>query len=478
MAELNFPTAAAAGIKPAPQMSLMDMLNMARGVQFYQQSQQMNPIELQKAQAELSKYQAMSPLDIEKATAETKVATQTAPTRIEAQRFATETAGVGTESAKMKFANEQSAAISNRLTGLINNPLVIASQESPQTVNKDQLAGTLKKYAEEQAKALGIPKEQADKLIEPYLEQATTNTAGLRQFLKEKLLTTLDQSARLGAIEPKGLGVTTGVGGYTVQTGQFGTQQPGQILPGTAYESQIPTGTAITLGEGNPYGLPVGTQILKPPVSQTPQNAGPTIGALAPQVASTIAANTAVANEDWKQTTAAALTAPQRIATFQNIKKLAPESFTAVGGEKKALASGIANALGITAYEAENTATQELIKNTKLLAIAGGNTDAARQLAEAANPNNKMNVPAIKNIADMMIGVEKMNLARQKYLASARDNPSTYQQKMQEFIPFMDSRLYQEMTAEDVKKLKSSMSANEQAEISAKIKKARQLGIL
>lgn len=477
MADLNFPQPAA-NFKPAPQMSLMDMLNMARGAQAYQQSQQMNPIELQKAQAELSKFQAISPLDIRRTAAETKVSEETAPTRIQAQQFATETAGVGTESAKLDFANKQTTAIANRLTGLINNPLVIASEQNSQAVNKEQLASTLKKYAEEQAKALGIPKEKADQLIEPYIEQATTNTAGLRQFLKEKLLTTLDQGSRLGAIEPKGQGINTGVGGYTVQTGQFGAQQPGQILPGTAFESQIPTGTPITLGEGNPYGLPVGTQILKPPVSQAPQNAGPMVGALAPQVAETIKTNTAVANEDWKQTMAAAQTAPQRIATFQNIKKLAPESFTAVGGEKKALASGIANALGISAYEAENTATQELIKNTKLLAIAGGNTDAARQLAEAANPNNKMNVPAIKNIADMMIGVEKMNLARQKYLASARDNPATYQQKMQEFIPFMDSRLYQEMTPEDVKKLKSSMSADEQAEITAKIKKARQLGIL
>ena len=42
----------ALGIKPPQGMSLGDMLNIARGAQAYQQEQQMNPLALQKAQAE------------------------------------------------------------------------------------------------------------------------------------------------------------------------------------------------------------------------------------------------------------------------------------------------------------------------------------------------------------------------------------------------------------------------------------------
>jgi hypothetical protein len=207
MADLNFPTAAAANFKPAPQMSLADMLNMARGAQAYQQSQQMNPLELQKAQAELSKYQAMSPLDIRKAAAETKVSEETAPTRIQAQKFATETAGVGSESAKMKFANEQTTAIANRLTPLINNPLIISAEQNPSSVDPTKLHGILNSYAQEQADALGIPKEKAAQLIQPYIDAASQNPAGMRQFLKDKLLTTLDQGSRATAMG--GVGVST-----------------------------------------------------------------------------------------------------------------------------------------------------------------------------------------------------------------------------------------------------------------------------
>ena len=207
MADLTFAPAASSGIKPAPQMSLIDMLNMARGTQAYQQSQQMNPIELQKAQAELSKYQAMSPLDIEKATAETKVATQTAPTRIQAQQFATDTAETGVQSAKMEFANKQITAIANRLTPLINNPLIISAEQNPSSVDPTKLHGILNSYAQEQADALGIPKEKATQLIQPYIDAATQNPAGMRQFLKDKLLTTLDQGSRATAMG--GVGVST-----------------------------------------------------------------------------------------------------------------------------------------------------------------------------------------------------------------------------------------------------------------------------
>lgn len=49
MADFNIP-ALGAEIKPMPSMSLADMVNMARGVQAYQQAQQINPLELQQKQ--------------------------------------------------------------------------------------------------------------------------------------------------------------------------------------------------------------------------------------------------------------------------------------------------------------------------------------------------------------------------------------------------------------------------------------------
>ena len=149
-----------------------------------------------------------------------------------------------------------------------------------------------------------------------------------------------------------------------------------------------------------------------------------------------------------------------------------------MGGARKELAVGVANALSIPYLEAEKTATDELRKNSTLLAIAGGNTDLARQMAEAANPNNKMNEQAIKNVVDQLIGAENMKTARFQYLSKFKNDPATYQQKSAEFTPFMDSRLYQEISKQEVEKLKASMSPAERKEIGDKIREARRLGII
>jgi hypothetical protein len=167
-----------------------------------------------------------------------------------------------------------------------------------------------------------------------------------------------------------------------------------------------------------------------------------------------------------------------RIALFQNIKKLAPEAFTGVGGARKELVTGIANAIGISAYEAEKTASDELAKNSALLSLVGGNTDAARAIAEVANPNKKMNEKAIKEVADQMIGVEKLKQAKVKFLTPFANDPQKYSQALNTFNDVNDFRIFQESTPEQVSRLKSSMSKEAQQEMSRKISKARQLGLL
>ncbi len=64
MADLTFAPAAAAGIKPVPQTSLSDMLGMARGVQEYQQAQQINPLALQLKQLEAQRAAETTPSEI------------------------------------------------------------------------------------------------------------------------------------------------------------------------------------------------------------------------------------------------------------------------------------------------------------------------------------------------------------------------------------------------------------------------------
>jgi len=489
-------------IRPVQGMSLGDMINVVRGAQAYQQAEQVNPLALQQQQqaartgqialsveeqkdkerrnmqsvmADPSLYTTNGKYDPAKAA---KITSEVAPLtglnylKDMAGSFGAQetfkTGAIGTQSAEQDFANKQVLGIASRLTSLINNPLIIASEQSPQAIAPEKLAKQLKDYGDEQARALGIPKERAAELIAPYIEQATSNPAGIRQFLKDKLLTTLDQGSRLSAMQPTGIGINTGAGGATVQTGQFGPYLPGQILPGTAFETQIPPTQQIV--------TPTGQTQLVGPMSQRGNQ--PMVTGLGPAQTSLLGAGGASISEDFKTTVKDAAEAPSRVAIFQNIKKFAPESFTGVGGQRKELAAGILNAIGIPAFEQEKVNTEELAKNSALLALAGGNTDAARALAEVATPNKKLNEKAIIDIANQMIGIENMKIARSNYLTPAQNDANQFAQRKLQFDQIADPRIFQDMTPAEVAKAAKSMSDKEKADMLAKIRLARQLGVI
>jgi hypothetical protein len=500
MADLSV-SPVATQIKPVPSMSLGDMINVARGAQQYQQAAQINPLELQQKQqttrtgeivlsveeqrdrerlamqrvmSDPSLYSTNGKYDPAKATA---IATQVAPLtglaylKDMAGSFgaqeAFKTAATGAESSAMDFANKQVNAIAGRLTSLINNPLIIAAEQNPQAVNANQLAEIIKKYGEDQASALGMSKDKASQLMQPYLDQ-TKNPAGIRQFLKDKLLSTLDQGSRITAMQPTGVAVSTGAGGATVQTGQFGPYAPGQALPGTTFETQIPPTAEVVSATGAKQMIGPMSQRGTTPLTT---NLGPAQTALLTAGGETIGSDLQITLKEGAE-------APGRVAIFQNIKKFTPDAFTGVGGQRKELAAGILNAIGIPAYEAEKVSTEQLAKNSALLTLAGGNTDAARALAEVATPNKKLDEKAILAIANQMIGIENMKIAKSNYLGPVQNDAIQYGQRKLQFDQIADPRIFQEMTAQDVAKLKASMSPAEQAELTRKIRLARQMGII
>ena len=278
MADLSV-TPVATQIKPVQGPSLADMMNIARGAQQYQQAVQINPLELQQKQqatrtgeialsveeqrdkerlnmqrvmTDPSLYTTDGKYDPDKAAAiATKVAPLTGLSYLKdlAGSFGAQetfkTSQIGTESSKFDFANKQTIGIANRLTPLINNPLIISAEQNPNAVNKEQLHSVLKGYAEEQANALGIPKDKASQLIQPYLDQAEKNPAGMRQYLKDKLLTTLDQGSRATTLG--GVGVSTAPTQQAPQAVGAGTEvAPGMRVPypvRSASQSYIPEPT-------------------------------------------------------------------------------------------------------------------------------------------------------------------------------------------------------------------------------------------
>ena len=480
---INPTTAVATGIRPAEGMKLSDIMSLASNAQTLQQAKQLNPLQLEKAQIELNQLRETSPLTIRQQEAATKLAEETLNPKIEAEKAKSKkevetvesiigkakseaaTAATGSESAAFKFATDQSNAIAARLTPHINDRLVIAAERDPKGINAEELGKLVYKYGKEQADALGISKEKAEKLIVPYVFEATTNPGGYREFLKSKLLATVDAPARISAMQPTGIAVSTGAGGYTASTNEYSKYPPGTAIPGTTFVNQPPPTTPVvnSLGQKQLLGAPG-----NPPV----------LTELSPQQIKILEAGGNVVAEDWKDTSAKGASAANTIGTLQNIKKYANDAFTGVGGARKSLAAGIANSIGISAYEAERTATDVLAKNANLLALTGGNTDAARALAEASNPNAKMNLDAIRTATDQLIGLEKLKTAKYNFLAPVKNDAIQYQQKLQQFNSVADPRIFQEMTPAEVKKLKSSMSAAAQKELGDKIRLAKQLGII
>jgi len=493
MADFNITPIGNTG-KPVPGMSLSDMMNMASSAQAYKQAQQINPLQLQAYQQTVDQAQQMNPMLLQ---AQRQTVEQAAKVNPELLRSATAVAGTaetGQASANLDFANKKVTAVANRLTGIINNPLIIAAEQNPDAVNPQALYGLIKNYGMTQAKEMGIPEDQATALIQPYLAQPP---AAMRQFLKDKLLATLDAGSRLSAIQPTGVPVTSGAAQSVVSTGEFGAAPKGTALPGTTVTTQLPPTQPLIAVKGDNTGLEPGTPYVKGPqegtvpgpvpmLSPAPRPAAPmappvvrpAVTGQAPGVAQTLMANATIASDDWSTTSKDASTAQQRIMTLQKIRQLAPEAFTGVGGARKELITGVANAIGIPAFEAEKTATDELMKNSNLLSLAGGNTDAARLLAEAANPNKKMNEKAIKDVVGQLIGMENMKSAKAQYLGQYRSDPNAYIQKLAEFNDVADSRIFQEMTREEVAKLKASMSESEQKAMIDKIRKAKQMGVI
>ena len=411
-------------LKTPESMSLSDMLGVASNLQTYQKQKEL------------------------------------IPSQISAGKAAARTAEAQAGGAEMELAQKKQNAIAGRYVSMINNPLIVAAEQNPNAVDKVKLAESLKKWGVQQGEEAGVDKATADKLTQPYVDLALNNPAALRTYLKERHITGLDAGARTATVgmAPQ---ITTNASGQLVRTNPITNEVE---VVGEAGANQMPG------GGGTQQGGATG-QMNNQFTQRTSAN---------PTQAQAGMINTAATNlsTDFTATQQAASGAEPRIALFQNIKKLAPESFTGVGGARKELATGVLNAVGISAYESEKMSTDELAKSSAMLALAGGNTDMARQLAEAANPNKKMNEQAIKQIADQMIGMEKLNQAKYKFLAPVANNPQAYQEKLAQFNRVNDFHIFQETTPEEVAKLKRSMSPDQQRAMGEKIKLARQLGLI
>jgi hypothetical protein len=375
---------------------------------------------------------------------------------IEAGKAQTELAQTQAKKAKLGLDTDFADKMRQNQIALMNDPLFVRAEQDPAfaKANLPKLHALVNRQ-KEAAIEMGLDPQKAEQLNAPYhVALDSSNGQGGRQFMKTRMVAGLDQQAQA-----------------TLATPQYTTNAAGQIVGLTPFTNQI---FAPEESGGQPQAAPQGGAPGQVQGQFTQRQS------LNPGTAQAGMINTAATNlsTDFADTQKIASNSEPRVALFQNIKKLAPESFTGVGGARKELATGILNAVGIPAYEAEKMSTDELAKSSAMLALAGGNTDMARAMAEAANPNKKMNEGAIKQIADQMIGMERMNQAKYKFLSPAQTNPQEYANRLAQFNKVNDFRIFQESTPEQVRALKSSMSINEQKIMGEKIKLARSLGLL
>lgn len=453
MADISI-TPVATQIRPVQPMSLADMVGLARGMQAYQQAQQINPVELQTAQQQLSRLQQLTPEEVKRAQIEANVAEKTAQPRIETAQSAASTAATQLNTAQLENLQRQQANFSRESLKLLNRETL-----TPTDIN-DFLTKTLTNAGANQ-QIINQAKSEVPQ---------TGSTAQLKAWLARHSLNSLSAEAQLERLFPSAQMLATGAEFKPITMGSpfLAVQQPG-----------------TTAGPSTDVGLPPTTQVVTPagqtqyigPLSQRPA-AGPLVSGLGPQQTAGLTGAGQVAAQDWQSTYNEGRDAGPRIATFQNIKKLVPESFTGVGAEKKQFASGLAQAVGIPLNVLEASSTEELAKNTKILQLAGGNTDAARQIAELANPNTKMTKEGILRVTNQLIGIEKLKQARSNFLQPVAADAAQYQQKAAQFNQVADPRLFQEATPEDVAKMKAAMSPAERQAFGEKVRLARQLGII
>ena len=416
-------------------MSLADMLNIGRSSLAYEKEKELyqSGIEQAKAQSKLA-----------------EITTSKAQALLEPEIAAGKAVAKGQE---LDFANKEAKIIFDEMNALAANPFI--KNFDPAKANE---AARALSEAKQRARDKGADPTKIDLMSAPLFNKILSGQGGtIHQGLLDSI-NTAQNTGQFGQVT----GVTPTSTGQTTEFMQVSPFVKPQSV--ASIQQQLPP-TTLVAGEQ-------GQQTYLGPTGNQPQ--APVVAAQGPMFQNQ--AN--LATKDWTETTAAQQEAANRIPVIQNIKKLAPEAFTGVGGARKELAAGILGAVGIDILTAEKTSTDELSKNAAILQLAGGNTDLARTIAEAANPNKKMTKEAIEGMANQLLGVEKLKQARYDYLKPFVNDPIKYNEKSAQFAKFADYRLFQEMTAQEVAKLKQSMSPAQQKEVSDKIREAKMLGII
>ena len=190
--------------------NIADMVNLARGVQAYQQAEQANPLAIQRAQMEIEQAKKMNPLAVQKSTEEVKQAE------------------TSTKKGRFELNSAQTQKLYDLAGGILNDPRIKSG-------NKADAINVLTE-ARKRAHTYGIPEETVEGVFAPIMNQAVTNPASVPAVLNNIIQSGLGATGQQTLQTPSL--VTTPGGPATFKTGQnmlmpeqIGGQQPPQPPP-------------------------------------------------------------------------------------------------------------------------------------------------------------------------------------------------------------------------------------------------------
>jgi len=394
MADFGIKPDIALGVKPAPTMSLGDLVNLGRSVQAYKQAEIINPLAAQKAQEELSQ-------------AQTK-----------------------TTSDAMRLDINRANQIAAGSIALINDPDVIRA-EAGEPFDKEKLVNKVVNHLKLQSQNAGIDwQTKGRELAAPYIDIAQNRPQELRAFGKTRHIVGLDDASRTALLT--GQMVTSG--------GQPALANPftGTITPLQAQEQNAPATPAQQQG-ATPLPFPV-----RKPGTVAPFRIGEEDAIKRGQTYVADTTNAQLQN---------AQTVRNLDETLKVVEKLNPGSFWSSGlaGAFKRKASEL---IGDTTYRQLSKDLANLqISNIK---SAGGSMDtvAGQQLARYASGDETYPPDVLENIIKRTYSDAKNNelAAKGAALFSDKFGFNNIDKFKRDWSKNSDSRIFEAMViAEKIK---------------------------
>lgn len=336
--------------------SLGDMVQLARGVQAYQQAEQANPLALQKARMEIEQLQKMNPLAVQKATAETGAA-------------------------ELGLSQKQTDALYGLAGGVLNDPRMKSDK-------KEDVLGALYE-ARQRASTYKIPQQTIDGVFNPLMELGAKNPKGVQQSIKNI--------------------VETGIGA----TGQQALQSGAVVeINGVKYQFNPSNGQMKEVGTGGGAPALVPSAAPSPAPAQRPtglvQMDMPVANSANPQMNTAqrdrYAAGVDILNKSSELAQAAGDSRQTIRQIQQNISQAAGSKPEQIIRNAKKWAVGSEQLDELVKSLADNQMRQAQ--------MMGVGTDAARQTAGLASGSENITAGALKMITDR---AEATNTAFEKF---------------------------------------------------------------